>query len=121
MNRAALTLIACLFALNTAVAQKAPVQVLEGSGEYLLSHLDLPDNDSGTLGLKPCASCATQQLRVTPQTQYAVDGNKLTRADFAAIAAELRSGRADERTLVGLFVDRATKNVTRIFLLKPAQ
>ncbi len=121
MNRAALTLIACLFALNTAVAQKAPVRVVEGAGEYLLSHLSLPANATGSLGLKPCATCATQPLRLTSATLYGVDGDKLAFADFAAVVAELRQGNADERTLVGLFIDRETHNVTRIFLYRPAQ
>jgi hypothetical protein len=121
MNRAALTLVACLFALNTAVAQKPPVRVVESAGEYLLSHLDLPSSASGSLALKPCAACATQSLNVTPATEYNVNGSRLTLADFAAVVADLRQRNADERTLVGMFVDRASHNVTRIYLYKPAQ
>ena len=120
MNRAALTLIACLFALNTAVAQKT-LEVIEGAGEYLLSHIEVPANTTGSLELKPCVTCATQLLRVTESTQYHVNGSRLPLTEFAAVAAELRAGNADRRTLVSLFVDRESHNVTRVFLFRPPQ
>jgi len=121
MNRAALTLIACLFAVNTAVAQKEPVRVVEGAGEYLLSHLDLPSNATGSLGLKPCATCSTQSLRVTSATQYHVNDSQVAFADFAAVVAELRRRNIDQHTMVGLFVDRASHEVTRIYVYTSAQ
>ena len=120
MNRAALTLIASLCVLNTAVAQKT-LEVLESAGEYLLSHIELPTTDTGNLTLKPCATCETQLLRVTPATQYLVNGSALTLADFAPVVDEMREGNADRRTMVGLFVDRASHTVTRVMVVKPAQ
>jgi hypothetical protein len=121
MNRALLTLVACLFAVNTAVAQKEPVRVVEGAGEYLLSHVNLPAGGTGSLGLKPCATCSTQSLHVTAATQYHVNASQVAFADFAAVVAELRKANADEHTMVSLFIDRASHEVTRIYVYKPAQ
>lgn len=118
MNRATLTLIACLCAANTAVAQKT-LEVLEGAGEYLLSQIDLPSGDNGSLALKACASCETDYHRVTPATKYIVNGSQLTLVDFKAVVDEMRNDNVDDQTMVGLFVDRASHNVTRIMLVNP--
>jgi hypothetical protein len=120
MKRAALTLIACLCTLNTAVAQRT-LEVLEGVGEYLLSHIELPSDDTGSLTLKPCASCPTELHRVTPATKYVVGGSQLALADFAAAVGEIRAdGNADQRTMVGIFVDRGSHTVTSVVVFAPA-
>ena len=121
MNRAALTLIACLAMLDTAAAQRT-LEVVESAGEFALSQLDLPASDTGTLALKPCAGCPAQFHRVTPATKYVVNGGELTLADFAVVVDEIRATRnADERRLVGVFVDRTSHTVTRVALHKAAR
>ena len=55
---------------------------------------------------------------MTAATQYQVNGSQVAFADFVAVVADLRKGNADEHTMVGLFVYRASHNVTRIALFK---
>jgi hypothetical protein len=119
MNRTALTLIACLATLNTATAQRT-LEVVESAAEFALSHVDLPASESGTVTIKACGTCPSEFHRVTSATRYVADGRELPLADFVGVADEIRAtGNADQRTLVGVFVDRASGNVTRIALLRP--
>jgi hypothetical protein len=118
MIRAALVLIAGLAALTTAQAQRT-LEVVESAGEFTLNHIDLPADGTGSLALKPCTSCETTFHRVTPATRYVVNGSELAFVDFAIVVEDIRAANAEQRALVGLFVDRASQNVTRVLLFNP--
>jgi hypothetical protein len=118
MIRTALILVAGIAAVNTASAQRT-LEVVEGAGEYPLSQLELPADGTGSLAVKPCTGCQTTFHRVTSATKYMLDGSPVAYADLALVIEEIRAAGADERTLVGVFIDRASQDVTRILLHNP--
>jgi hypothetical protein len=118
MFRNALILVAGIAAMHTAAAQRT-LEVVESAGEYPLSQLDLPANGTGSLAVKPCTGCQTTFHRVTPATKYLLNGSPVAFADLAVVIEEIRTAGAEDRTLVGVFIDRASKDVTRILLHNP--
>lgn len=93
---------------------------VENSFELTLREVELPAGAASSVSFRACSTCRTSVHRVTVNTEYFVDGARVTLEDFLRTAADIRAVRAaDERTFIGVYFDLASTEVTRIALQRP--
>ena len=111
-----LATVALLAVFGTAQAARILEQPEEGY-ELTLEQVTLPSSASGGVTMKLCESCAYSTHVLTASTQYLVNGQAATFAEFKRFADGLRDDRdARETALTCLFVDVGTGRVTRMTL-----
>ena len=105
-----------LGAIDTSLAVRV-LEDTEHSAELALSQIDLPATATGILTFKACESCRVSAHRLTSMTAYVVNGRELPFAELMRTVDEIAAVKnAAEQTLVGVFFDVQSGNVTRIAL-----
>jgi hypothetical protein len=104
--------IALTFAFGTASAART-LEVVEGAYELALPVVTFPTADGGFVRFRPCTECDAVALGVTSQTRYFTRAGELGRADFLVAVDDIRQTQ-ENRALVIIFYDLASKRVTRI-------
>ena len=81
--------------------------------EVSINSVRLPVSTSGTVSLRECDDCDYHEIRVTPNTQYKINGKHLQLTDFrkAVLDLKLRGDRT-----VNVKRDDATNTVASVFL-----
>jgi hypothetical protein len=112
-----------VLALAVSLAVLSPAYAFRDIGEpelgleLSLSDVTLPDSTAGLVGFKQCETCAFESHSVTDSTRYLLNGRPLLFRDFVKAAADLRAAKdGGANTLVGVYIDVATKRVNRIAL-----
>ena len=100
---------ALLIALSLPVA--AEWERPQQSHEARLSELRLPQNEAGTVGFKPCEDCAYVVKRVDANTEWVLDGKKMTLSKFKR---NLRRILDREETPVTVVENFELNRVTRV-------
>jgi hypothetical protein len=121
MIRPILTAAILLASFNAAHAVRV-LETVENGVELALSELRLPTSDTGNVSFSACPTCRVSVHRVTPETQYFVNGAALSLVDFLRVAGEIDAIRnGPETTLAGVFIDLQSGRVTRITLHRSAR
>ena len=121
MIRTILTAAILMASFSTAHALRV-LEAVENGVELALSELKLPTSETGNVSYTACATCRISVHRVTPETQYFVNGAALSLADFLRVADEIDAIRnGSETTLAGVFIDLQSGRVTRITLHRRSQ
>jgi hypothetical protein len=116
MTRLFLTIAVFLTLLEPAAAVRV-LEDVENSAELSLIELTLPATASGAVSYTACEGCRPSTHRLDSATQYILNGQNVTFAEFAQAATDLRANsQASERTFVGVYFDLETERVTRITL-----
>lgn len=69
-------------ALGLSFPAAASFEIVSKAHEVSLADLRLPASTSGTLTFKPCKDCDYRTVRVTVQTQYETNRQRLALEDF---------------------------------------
>ena len=103
-------------ALSLALPAAAQIRTIAESYELTLSNLRLPQSESGTLSFRFCASCPLKTTRVSADTQWLVNGRRVTLADFRLEVARLPNHEQVDAT-----VQQHLKNdrITKVSILFP--
>src|SRR5262245_50442993 len=110
--------VALLAMLGTAHAAVRVLEQPEEGYELTLTQLTLPSTASGGVAIKRCDECAYSTHILTSSTQYLLNNQVVSFAEFKRIADELSDDRvARETALACLFIDVDTGRVTRMALL----
>ncbi len=100
---------AILFGLSLPAA--AEYKVIQEAHEVRLSDLRLPQNETGTVGFKPCDDCSYLIKRVDENTEWILDGQKLSLQTFKR---NLRGISDRENTPVTVLHHLEDDQVTRV-------
>lgn len=82
--------------------------------EVSINSLRLPVSPNGTVSLRECDDCDYHAIRVTPNTQYRINGKNLRLTEFRKAVLDLK--RRGDRT-VNVTRDDTTNTVDAVFLL----
>ena len=116
MLRRMLVIAALTGVLGTAQAQSV-LEVVERAAEVPFSRIDWPANETGTLRYSLCTGCEVHTARLSTETRYVVNHRPATYLDFAAAVKRAQDSKEiASRTLVGLFYDIESQQLTRISL-----
>lgn len=63
--------------LGVALPAAADFKTIAEAHEVSLADLRVPQSESGTVSFKTCSECATQTKRVSDDTQWVLNGNRL--------------------------------------------
>ncbi len=111
MNFMKLLIIAVLLSSPFAVlAQDVPKTE---TFEVSIFDIRLPRSAGGTVGFKPCDECDYRRIRVTPRTEFVVDGKHLKYKQFLNAVETIRQG--GDKT-VNVVREELTGTVSRIHL-----
>ena len=114
MNRkCTLLLLACL---TLGAAQARDLELIEGAYEAMLTDVTFPLTTTGTVSVRMCATCDSEVLPVNPNTAYVGVQGPVALEQFQAEVAALRSGPTSQTSMVGVFYNLQTNQVTRISL-----
>ena len=104
------TLASMMVFSSTAFANDVPATK---TFEVSISSLRLPVSPNGTVSLRECEDCDYHSIRVTPHTQYRINGKHLHLTEFrkAVLDLKLRGDRT-----VNVTRDDATNTVDSVFL-----
>jgi hypothetical protein len=100
---------AILLGLSLPVA--AEYEVIQEAHEVRLADLRLPQNETGTVGFKPCDDCNYLVKRVNGNTEWVLDGQKLSLQKFKR---NLRRISDRENTPVTVLHHLEDDRVTRV-------
>ncbi len=100
---------AILFGL--ALPAAAEYKVIQEAHEVRLADLRLPQNETGTVGFKPCDDCSFLVKRVNGNTEWVLDGQKLSLEKFKR---NLRRIADRENTPVTVLHHLEDDRVTRV-------
>jgi hypothetical protein len=106
--------------VNTAGAERV-LRDVERPFEITVGQLTLPKDTSGPLTLRACDSCKFNSYRLQGTTTFVLDGREIKYADFARAVDALRGSAAADATVVSVFIDRTTENVTRVAVHRPSR
>jgi hypothetical protein len=106
--------------VNTAGAERV-LRDVERPFEITVGQLTLPKDTSGPLTLRACDSCKFNSYRLQGTTKFVLDGREIKYADFARAVDALRGSAAADATVVSVFIDRTTENVTRVAVHRPSR
>ena len=67
--------------------------------EVALNELRLPSHPSGTIGFKSCSECGYQTKRVSENTQYELNGERVKLDEFRDAVSHVRK-RSEETVIV---------------------
>ena len=79
--------------LLIALPAAADFETVSRAYEVALGDLTVPTSQSGRILFKQCRECDTESVRLTPNTQFVVNGRNVSFDKFRAIANE--TGEAD--------------------------
>ncbi len=104
------TLASMMVFSSIAVADDAPAT---NTYEVSIKSLRLPVSPNGTVSLRECDDCDYHAIRVTPNTQYTINGKHLQLTEFrkAVLDLKLRGDRT-----VNVTRDDASNTVVAVFL-----
>lgn len=103
-----LLIAAIVFSL--ALPAAAQLRTIAESYELTLSYLRLPQSEAGLLGFKRCATCALKRKRVGTDTEWLLNGRRMSLTDFRLAVARLPNHDAVDATVRHhLENDRITK------------
>ena len=100
---------AILFALSLPVA--AEWEPPQKSHEARLSDLRLPQNEAGTIGFKPCRDCSYEVRRVTANTEWIINGQRMSLEDFKRNLRRISDREDTPATVVEQFEDKWVSHV----------
>ena len=121
MLRKAIVLFAALGSFQTAWAVRVLEQV-ESSFELSLALANLPAGGVGDVSFKTSDKCTVQSRLLTPSTRFFLNGHEVTATAFVEAAADARRQEsANPRSLLMIYVDKKTQNVTRAALMRPTR
>jgi hypothetical protein len=116
MLRRMLVIAALTGVLGTAQAQSV-LEVVEHAAEVPFSRIDWPASETGTVRFSLCTGCEVHTARLSAETRYRVNHREVPYIEFAAAVKRAQdSAEIGNRTLVGLFYDLASGQLTRISL-----
>ena len=114
MNRkCSLLVLACL---TLGLAHAKDLELIEGAYEAMLPDVVFPLTTTGTVSVRMCTSCNTDVLNVNTNTAYIGESGPVSLPQFLAEVAELKSGPNSQSSMVGVFYNLQTNQVTRISL-----
>jgi hypothetical protein len=89
-----ITIAAVLVLLCTSVS--AQFMTVELAHEVPLNEFVIPVTQNGTLNFRECSDCKSFSARLTPNTQYIINGNQVELSEFRkqVTAARSRSNRS---------------------------
>jgi hypothetical protein len=105
--------------VNTAGAERV-LRDVERPFEITVGQLTLPKDTSGSLTLRACDACNFSSYRLQGTTMFMLDRRETKYADFARAVDALRGSAAADATVVSVFIDRTTENVTRVVIHRPS-
>ena len=97
--------------LGLSLPAAAEYKVIEEAHEVRLADLRLPQNETGTVGFKPCDDCNYLVKRVNGNTEWVLDGQKLSLQKFKR---NLRRISDRENTPVTVLHHLEDDRVTRV-------
>jgi hypothetical protein len=112
------TILALLGLFNTAGAVRV-LREVERPFEITLSQLTLPKDTAGWLTLRTCDTCRFNTYRLRGATEFVLDSRAVPYADFTRAVDALRGSSAGDATVVTVFIDRTTEQVTRVTVHRP--
>lgn len=119
MLRKTLVLVVTLGVLDAAQADRI-MQQPETSFEVLLAYANMPAGGVGDVSFKTCATCTIQSRLLTGSTHFYVGSREVAAADFVTASNDFRKAESrDPRTLLMLYVDKATLHVNRAVVMPP--
>jgi len=119
MLRKAIVLFAALGSFQAAWAVRVLEQV-ESSFEIPLAFANLPVGGVGDVSFKTCDKCTVQSRLLTPSTRFFLSGREVPAMAFVEAAADARKHEsATSHSLLMIYVDKKTLNVTRAALMRP--
>ena len=104
----------------TALSSYASLVAIEQAFEVRPNQVDLPDRADGRLTLRPCRTCRTVALRVTPDTAWFNSPASRQPVGQRMVLAAL-SAANNSRTLLYIYYEPQTQRVKRIVLDAPAE
>lgn len=100
-------------ALMLALPAAAQMKTLQAAHEVMLSELRLPGTESGTIGFKPCEDCDYRTERVSPETVYLVNEQRVSLEKFTEALASVNDRDA---TFVTVLQHMERNVVTRVWV-----
>lgn len=104
--------------VNTAGAVRV-LREVERPFEITLSALTLPRDTGGSLTLRECDTCRFSSYRLQGATKFVLDSREVAYADFTRAVDALRGSSAADATVISVFIDRTTEQVTRVTVHRP--
>jgi hypothetical protein len=102
--------------VGTTQAQSV-LKVVEHAAEVPFSRIDWPGSETGTVRFSLCTGCTLYTARLSAETRYLVNHRPVPYVDFAAAVKRAQdSAEIANRTLVGMFYDIESGQLTRISL-----
>jgi hypothetical protein len=115
MSRAHVIALAAL-SISTSAAATRLIEQPEGGYEAFLGDVALPTSTTDAVVLKPCSTCPSLSLHVTPQTSYRLRRTAVPLGDLARAAADLVASGKARRTAVYVFYDIESGAVNRLVI-----
>ena len=81
--------------------------------EVLMKNFRMADSAAGTVGFRQCDNCNYQRIRLSPRTQYMVNGERLHFEEFRRIVANLAN---DGELNVNVRRDDTSGTVASVFI-----
>lgn len=81
--------------------------------EALVTTVRMPLSSSGTITLRECRKCEVQSIRVTPNTQYRINGERMLLEPFRHAVQGLQSSGEH---IINVRRDEASQTVASIFV-----
>ena len=104
-----------LIILGLSLTAAADFRTITEVHEVNLIFLRLPGTPSGTLSFAACADCDSQTIRVSPATQYVINGRTVSLAKFKRTVASI-SNRRDTDINVSHHLESDTVTKVRVTL-----
>ena len=101
-------------ALGVSFPAAATFEIVSKAHEVSLADLRLPASTSGTLTFKPCEECDYKTVRVSVETQYETNGQRLALEDFRRQMSSMRN-RQDVSVTVLHHLESDTIKAIRVY------
>ena len=86
--------------LGLSLSAAADFTTVTAAYEVKVSDMTMPINEVGTLKFKQCAECETQTLLVNSSTNYVLNGNYVSLADFKDALAGISDPSSEIATVL---------------------
>ena len=114
MIRSLITVAAMTLTLGVSMGLSArTLEIIEGTYELDLGDIQMPRSRVGVTAFTPCSGCERVFLRVTPRTEYEIDGHTFRLREFLEAVEEIED-EDDDNAMVGVFYNLESNMATRI-------
>ena len=101
-----------LLAAGAASAQNLPAST---TFEVLMKNFSFADTAVGAVSFKQCDDCDYQRLRLTPRSEYSINGERMRFEEFQSAVADFRANDGDDIN-VNVRRDDASGTVASVFI-----